>query len=203
MVQVKKDNVRKAILKSAKKLYAKHGYVNTSMNAIAKEANISTSNLYNYFDSKLEVLYEVYAPWLIEHMRKLEAKVADVEDPAEHLRIILNYVWIDIPESDRGFANNIVQALSNLRPNEQYNRDLLFWFEDTISRLLEPAIKEEYKKYIDNNVLAHLISMAFDGYVMNYRLTKTKGKRYTADRVDEIIQILSEFLVVEPRKSRK
>ena len=59
MVQVKKEDVRQAILKSAKRLYSKNGYVNTSMNVIAKEAGISTSNLYNHFDSKLEILYEV------------------------------------------------------------------------------------------------------------------------------------------------
>lgn len=195
MVQVKKEDVRQAILKSAKRLYSKNGYVNTSMNVIAKEAGISTSNLYNYFDSKLEILYEVYTPWLIAHMRKLEKEADKISDPVERFEYILDYIWKVIPSSDKGFANNIIQALSTLRPNEQYSRELLFWFEECISRLIEPSIKDEYKIYIKNNALAHIISMTFDGYVMNYRLTKSKSNRYGADRADEIIQIFSKFLI--------
>ena len=199
MVQVKKEEVRKAILKSARHLYASNGYVNTSMNAIARDAHISTSNLYNYFDSKLEILYEVYTPWLLAHMRKLEKKANAIEDPAERFRFILNYLWKDIPAADKGFANNIIQALSTLKPDEPYNRELLFWFEEFITRLIEPLIRKEYRKYIKNNALAHIVSMTFDGYVMNYRLTRNKGQRYRADRVDEVIQILSEFLIDEAR----
>lgn len=184
-----------AILKSAKQLYSRNGYVNTSMNAIAKDAHISTSNLYNYFDSKLEILYEVYSPWLIGQLRKLEKEVNQIEDSSERFKRILMFIWKDLPATDKGFANNLIQALSTLRPDEQYNRDLLFWFEEFISRLIEPCIKEEYKKYIRNNALAHIISMTFDGYVMNYRLTKTRGSHYAADRVDEIVHIFSKFLV--------
>ena len=197
MAQVKKDAVRNAILKSAKKLYSSNGYTNTSMNAIAKDAQISTSNMYNYFDSKLDILYEVYTPWLVEHMRKLEHKVSEVSDPAKRLKMILTYIWKEIPASDKGFANNLVQALSNLRKGEHYNRELLFWFEEVVTRLIEPCLSSKHAEHITNNALAHVIAMTFDGYVINNQLTKSSGRRFKADRVDEVIEIFSHFLVGE------
>lgn len=197
MAQVKKDAVRNAILKSAKKLYSSNGYINTSMNAIAKDANVSTSNMYNYFDSKLDILYEIYTPWLVNHMRKLEDRVKEISDPAKRLRIILDYIWKEIPASDKGFANNLIQALSNLRSGEHYNRELLFWFEEIVSRLIGPCLKDKHAQYVTNNTLAHVIAMTFDGYVMNYKLTKTRGSSYGADRVDEVVQLFTDFLVNE------
>lgn len=197
MAQIKKDAVRNAILKSAKKLYSSNGYINTSMNAIAKDAKVSTSNMYNYFDSKLDILFELYRPWLMNHMRKLEDKVKDMSDPRKRIKTILDYIWKEMPASDKGFANNLNQALSNLRPGEHYSRELLLWFEEFVSRLIGPCVSEERAKYISNNTLAHLIAMTFDGYVMNYKLTNAKGSSYGTDRVDEIIQLFSDFLLAD------
>lgn len=197
MAQIKKDSVRNAILKSAKKLYSSNGYINTSMNAIAKDANVSTSNMYNYFDSKLDILYEIYRPWLVNHMRKLEEKVKQISDPRQRLTVILEYIWKEIPASDKGFGNNLIQALSNLRPGEHYSRELLFWFEEFVSRLIEPCLSKGREKYIANNTLAHLIAMTFDGYIINYKLATAKGSSYGTDRVDEIIELFSDFLVNE------
>lgn len=195
MPQIQKDSVRKAILASAKKLYSSKGYINSSMNAIAKEASVSTSNMYNYFDSKLDIWYEIYTPWLVNHMRKLEDKAVKISDPRERLKVILNYIWKEIPASDKGFANNLVQALSSLRPGEHYNRELLFWFEELVSRLIEPCLSDKNKKYVVNNSLAHVIAMTFDGYVMNYKLAKSGERHFGPDRVDEVISLLSDLLV--------
>lgn len=195
MAQFKKDAVRKAILKSAKKLFSSNGYINTSMNAIAKEANVSTSNMYNYFDSKLDILYEVFRPWLVNHMRQLDENVKEISDPKVRLKTILEYIWKEIPASDKGFANNLVQALSSFRQGEHYNKEFLFWFEEYVSRLVEPCLDESRAKYKSNNTLAHAVAMIFDGYVMRFKLTKTKGSRYGSDRVDEVIELFTDLLV--------
>lgn len=54
------ENIRKSskenILKSALKLFSSKGYYNTSIRQIAKSAKISTGLLYNYFESKEELL---------------------------------------------------------------------------------------------------------------------------------------------------
>ncbi len=58
-MQVLKDEVRAKILKEAKDLFVKHGFEKASMNMIARRAEVSKSNLYNYFCSKEEIFYRL------------------------------------------------------------------------------------------------------------------------------------------------
>jgi len=48
-----------AIKQAALELFAHHGYHSTSISQIAKEANVSKGLVYNYFDSKEELLRHI------------------------------------------------------------------------------------------------------------------------------------------------
>jgi len=50
---------REDILKAAGELFAKNGYKNTSMNAIAKKADFSKRTLYQYFENKSDLFLSV------------------------------------------------------------------------------------------------------------------------------------------------
>ena len=120
MVQVKKEQVRKAILAVAWRLFSRRSYQRTTLSQIAREAGISSANLYVYFDSKLDILYAVYEPWMRERLMRLEAKVARLDRPLDRVRLILRALWKDIPAEENGFVNNIVQAISTVAEGEQY-----------------------------------------------------------------------------------
>lgn len=197
MVQIKKNTVHDAILKAAKNLYMKKGYVNTSMSEIARSAKISTSNLYIYFDSKLDIMFALYRPWFIKHLDRLEQKALDIEDKRERLETILLYVWRDIPASDNNFANNLVQALSTKTSRERYNRDLLLLSEARVSRLIQTCLPESRRYWVSNDLLSHLMFMAHDGFAMNYNLEGLSGSIVKADRVEKIVQCLCDILLQE------
>lgn len=112
MVQIKKQSVEKAILRSAYRLLIKRGYVDTSMTEIAGRANISTANLYTYFDSKLEIFFAIYEDWLKRFLDDLEKRAATTDNPRERLQMILAALWKELPERDSGFSNNLIQALA-------------------------------------------------------------------------------------------
>ncbi|HCP78858.1 MAG TPA: TetR/AcrR family transcriptional regulator, partial [Pusillimonas sp.] len=66
MVQIKKNDMREAILVSAFDLFSRKGYTATTMADIARQAEMNVGTLYVYFDSKMALLYVIYRPWL-EH----------------------------------------------------------------------------------------------------------------------------------------
>ncbi|MBV1952331.1 MAG: TetR/AcrR family transcriptional regulator [Cycloclasticus sp.] len=49
------DEVRKAILDAAEKRFKQYGFKKTAMSELAEDVGMSTSNLYRYFSSKLDI----------------------------------------------------------------------------------------------------------------------------------------------------
>ncbi len=62
MAQIKKENIRQAILSSAKQEFITKGIEDSSMREIAKKANITVGNIYRYFQSKEELADEIITP---------------------------------------------------------------------------------------------------------------------------------------------
>lgn len=69
-MQILKDSVRSKILSSAKRLFAKRGFKDTSMRMIAKEAGITAGNIYRYFDTKDQILEIILSP-LLAHIQQI------------------------------------------------------------------------------------------------------------------------------------
>lgn len=57
-----KDDKYNAILSAARSEFIHHGFKDASMRAIAKEANVGLSNIYNYFKNKNDLFLAVVKP---------------------------------------------------------------------------------------------------------------------------------------------
>jgi AcrR family transcriptional regulator len=164
MVQVKKPQARAAILDAAQRLFRRQSYHTTTLAQIARAAGMSTANLYVYFDSKLDILYAVYEPWMHARLDLLQKKVKQTDAPLQRVRLILRTLWRDIPAEENGFVNNIVQALSTAGPGETYKPALLNYMEERIGAMIREALPAARRSVVDKTRLAHLLVMALDGF---------------------------------------
>ncbi len=105
-MQTKKTNIQDTILKVARKSFLEHGYRKTSMRTIAKEANVTLSNIYNYFKNKDEILEAVLQPvfkdmehifsrhndpyYATTHWFEVE-DITEIEEFKEHVEFIVTY----------------------------------------------------------------------------------------------------------------
>lgn len=170
MAQIKKEAVRKAILDSARRHFMQRGYSRTTLAQIAKGAKVTISNIYNYFASKLEIIYALYEPWLLERLEKLERELPPLATPRQKLRQVILAVLRDIPTDQNGFANNVLQAISTRDADEAYSRDLLLKSEALISAILARILPADRLWLIEDDRFSHLLFMAFDGFAVNYKL---------------------------------
>ncbi len=166
MAQVKKEEVRRAILASAFELFTRQGYIGTSLPAIAKGAGISPPNVYSYFPSKLAILYAIFDPWIRERFAELEAHLAAIADPTQRLRALFTFLWRDLPGLHGGFANNVIQAIATATPQDQYRTDLIAWMEERIGQLALAALPPSRHHLFAGTDLPHLIVMTLDGYIV-------------------------------------
>ena len=188
MAQVKKPAVREAILKSAFRLFSRQGYQGTTLSQIAAGAGVSTANVYVYFASKLEVLYAIYDPWLRNRLTRLGKQLQRVRDPRRQLRALLEALWRDIPAERNGFANNVMQAASTSTPEEGYNPTLLNWVEENIANMIRAALPPGQRDELGSARFAHILMMAFDGFVINYHLRP--GKHCSRETIGLMCRLL-------------
>jgi len=166
MAQIKKAESREAILAAAFDLFATRGYGATTLSAIASSAGMSTANVYIYFASKLEILYAIYTPWMQARLAELEASLCATADPQKRLRRLLQTLWHDIPAEQNGFAINMMQAISTVAPDDGYKPTLLQWMEERLAVMLGALLPPSKRRGTDTVALAHLLVMAFDGFII-------------------------------------
>lgn len=189
-MQVKKTEIRDAILRSAFTLFSEQGYAQTTQAQIAKRAGIAASSLYVYFDSKLDILFAVYRPWLMKRFDELEARMAETGAPRDRLETILYALWRDMPSEDNGFVNNLMQAISNLGPKDTYSRDLLDDCENRISAMIADCLPADHAHLVDNrNLFAHILFMAQDGFAISYKINGP------SKRMDAMVAAMCDLLL--------
>lgn len=167
MVQRKKEGVRDAILEAAFRLFSEQGYSETSIPGIAREAGISTANVYVYFQSKIDILFQLYSPWLIGRLDKLERAQRRIADPQERLRKLLLALWRELPRENNGFTNNVMQAVSTSSGNGDYSPELRQLFQHRVAGWIGECLATSPHL---SEMLAGVVLMAFDGFAMNVRL---------------------------------
>ncbi len=105
-MQTKKANIQETILEVARELFLEHGYRKTSMRTIAKKANVTLSNIYNYFKSKDEILEVIVQP-VFRELKQLLSRhndpnylstnwfqaedISEIDDFKDHVKFITTY----------------------------------------------------------------------------------------------------------------
>lgn len=197
MAQVKKEEVREAILRAAERLFRRDGYQATTLARVAREAGISPATVYVYFDSKLATLYAVYDPWLRRQLAALARRLASIRTPRARLRALLVVLWRDIPGWQNCFANNLIQALATSTLRDRYDPALLHWVEARVAEVLRDTLPPQRNNSLHHAHLAHVLMMAFDGFVIHRRL------RQASACSDACIESMCDFVLgSRPRRKK-
>ncbi len=86
-VERRKARTRAGLLTAARSLFAAQGLERTTIADIAARADIAIGSFYNYFATKEELLEALLEVELSEHLRLLQQRQAQVEDPAEKISV--------------------------------------------------------------------------------------------------------------------
>jgi AcrR family transcriptional regulator len=170
MVQLKKEKLRQSILDAAYDLFRRQGYTQTTLRQIAQKAGTSLANVYVYFNSKYEIIFTIYDPWMTAKINELESTASKIKDPHQRLRHIIFTLWRDIPAANHGFARNIMQALSTANDEKTYDPTMVRWIEDKVTKLICDSLPPHRRALAHNGALAHVMVMALDGFFINQRL---------------------------------
>ena len=149
-------NTKEKILEEALKLFARSGYMGTSMNDIASQLGVTKAALYKHYSSKQEILNSI-----IERMNQM-----DRERSKEY----------EMPE---GEMEEVIEGYKNiaLEKIKQYTKvQFLHWTEEefsscfrkmlTLEQYRDPEMSRLYQHYLSEGPLQYMETI-FSGIVNN------------------------------------
>jgi AcrR family transcriptional regulator len=167
MPQVKKGEIKDRILLAAHRVFRQKSYQEATISDIADAAKVTPSNIYNYYRSKFDLFYDVYANYIIARLNALSDEVSRIGGARAKVQRILEVLWQELPNDADGLSRNLIQAIVTTSKGEPKPHFLLEWCEDLVHKLLREAVPKERQDRVQDSSLAFLIWMAFDGFSAN------------------------------------
>jgi len=114
----KKRNLDKhnAILEGALRVFGEKGFEDATVAAICAEAGISEPTLYEYFESKEDVLFSISELYTRREFQRFSELAHFVDDPRERVRAIIQ-VYLEFYENNPLYTS---VALLTLKGNRRY-----------------------------------------------------------------------------------
>jgi TetR/AcrR family fatty acid metabolism transcriptional regulator len=156
----REGNKEQAILDSAVKVFAQHGYHRAKISTIADQAGVATGSIYLYYQNKESILLRIFDRlWseLTDGLRKI-VKRSDVE-PSQKLDLVIDKLFdlfVANPSLASVFVNEQHHLIKDKRGNvaKQYN-DFLDLAEDIIR---EGVRKNKFNPDVDIKLFRHFIT---------------------------------------------
>ena len=157
---------RNQIFEGASRLFTKKGYHVTGLRELSKETGISLGNLYNYINTKEDILYIIHQKAAEMILEAIDQETSDVNDPVEKLKemIEIELLTMDkyqdlillIYQESHALSKKSLRSL--LRGEEMHIR--------RFQKVLEEGMKKGVFKRSNSILLANLIKMMIDSWVL-------------------------------------
>ena len=141
------DDKRALILQGAARLFARDGYGRASMAGVAAEIGMSKANLYHYYPSKDDLLFDI----LDTHLRSLRDRICGLhfadDDAANQLKVIITELLLAYEGADAEHAVqlNAITALSVAKQSvlKAYQRDLVSFLRLRVAALVPAHVAQD------------------------------------------------------------
>ena len=201
---------RRRILEAAQGAFGDVGFEAARMEEIARRAGVSKGTLYNFFDSKEDLLICAVEQELQDGLRRVTRAVgAAPGTPGSELRATLRSLLLEILPLRTGGPNVLHQQVWSLVARDPAARERVFAFLREFHRareaqfeavIREGAARGELRDDIDPAEVGQLLLAVFDGLV---RRASFDEKRVDPERaLDTLLALLDTGLFAHPAVDR-
>ena len=154
-MKTKDDQKKEALFKATVKLVNEIGFASSSVSKIAKEANVSSSTIYVFFENKEDLLVSTYLK--IKHSLA-DALLADFDDTLP-IRDIIKRSWFSVFQyiSKNLEDYDYIEQFANSPYSSLVDRETLEKEYIPIINVFQKGIEQKIIKNVDMNFLAAFI----------------------------------------------
>jgi AcrR family transcriptional regulator len=160
LTQAELEQRQQEIAQSAVPLIVNEGFNETSMRQIAKAVGMGKSTLYDYFDSKDDIIVYVIKKHMSELLQRAENILAQEGNAAQHLRRIMQMHLAFLLEN-RAFYLRLLTEAQRLKIESQKRIQVYrYTYQDLLKTVIETGIQEGSFRPVDSTVaMKTLLSM--------------------------------------------
>jgi len=164
---------REAILRAAIGVFAHHGYFNSKVADIAREAGVADGTVYLYFKSKEEILHSIFDQNMAEAITAGQQLIDQVEDPREKLRLIAS-LHLERLGADRDLAVVFqVELRGSTKFMEEFSAAGFAEYLGILRRIFEEGQRKGvFRKELNAKVAAKMLFGALDEMATNWIISK-------------------------------
>ena len=179
---------REAILRAATRVFANHGYFNSKVADIAREAGVADGTVYLYFKSKEEILHSIFHRNMEEAIADGQKRLEGISDPRERLRSIA-HMHLDRLGADRDLA---VVFQVELRGSTKFMEEFSAAGFAEYLKLIRSTVEEGqragvFRPELNAKIVAKILFGALDEMATNWILSKRRYK--LAPMADQVLDI--------------
>jgi len=194
---VPRGDKREAILRSATRVFARHGFFNAQVADVARDAGVAAGTVYLYFQNKDDLLASIFERTMREAIDQGRAALAGVTDPLERLTAIAR-LHLERLGRDRDLAVVFqVELRQSTKHMERFSSTLLREYLGIIRSLIaDGQASGVFRSDVKATTAAKILFGALDEMATNWMLSR---RRYAlvAD-ADAVVDLLLGGLRAKP-----
>jgi AcrR family transcriptional regulator len=183
------EDVRQALLKSARKIFAYYGYKKTNVDEIAKAAQKGKSTFYYYYSSKEAIFKDVIEMEAQIFRTKIIASISGDEDPIQKIK---KYILMRLNAFEelvvfyRALRNETLEHFSFIEDvRNKYNLEQV----NIIQMILLDAVQKEQIVLDDVILAAESLGIILKGLEYHLMFSNT-GKIIEEEKIDKILSMV-------------
>lgn len=191
----KKNN----IINAAIEIFSQKGYEKGTVAEIAAKADIAKGSFYHYYNSKEEIIYDLFAMYLENYISNWKNIIAQDYAPDKKVKLLIEQTFEDLMnmENEDNLTNMVLifeimfmlfrKSLKNSNNNEI---DKIFekYYDILLPVYHEGQQQGLFRKNIEPKYAAYLIFGMIDGFSLHFIIQKNKydlekSKKYLTDLI--------------------
>ncbi len=176
---VNKEEKRRNIALACRELLLKHGINSLTIAQIAKTAGVGKGTMYEYFENKEDIVFEIITTFIEEHEKKLSALVSQPIPTKEKLFHFCYMIFEDeISRQHLAIYQNFlaISLINGTEEMERFRERCKIRFMMILDQILEEGIKlgdvERQMPFLSSS-----LSLFITGLVVDSRLDSCDTKR--------------------------
>lgn len=161
---------KNAIVEAAIAVFMEQSVASSTMQDIAKAADVAKGTLYEYFKSKDDLIIEVFAACNAEIGQHITDGIAEISDPLDQIIKTVNIVGSSVPSGNRDPLRMSFELWVEVMQNPELNKRAVFNFQrnytefkDFLAERISRAAEENLIRAVPIDEAARTVLAIIDG----------------------------------------